>query len=63
MITKPKWTKPHLIVLARGTPEEAVLLHCKSIHAPNNLPEALEQSNCSDVLTTNCGACQARPDS
>jgi hypothetical protein len=27
---RPKWTKPKLIVLVRGEPEEAVLINCKT---------------------------------
>ncbi len=57
---KIQWTKPQLIVLTRGTPEESVLKHCKGIHRRNLLPDIVEQSNCSDIVGTNCGACQAR---
>ena len=31
MLNKKLWTKPQLIVLTRGTPEESVLEHCKRI--------------------------------
>ena len=57
---KMRWTRPQLIVLSRGTPEESVLTHCKGIHAPNVDPSTLDQSNCSKAEGTNCGSCQAR---
>ena len=31
---KMEWTKPQLIVLARGMPEESVLVNCKTMN-PN----------------------------
>jgi hypothetical protein len=57
---KMRWTTPELIVLARGTPEESVLTHCKGIHLPNFDPDIIEQSNCSHLVVTDCGACQSR---
>ena len=57
-----KWTKPQLIVLARGTPEESVLLVCKQIEVIRQGPTAIQQNGCQDVNSPSvCGACQARP--
>ena len=60
----PEWTKPQLVVLARGTPEESVLVNCKTMN--QNPPatgskEILYQDSCAhgeDYL--NCSNCQAR---
>ena len=66
MLEKKRWNKPQLIVLARGTPEEAVLDSCKRIDQVNPTgqqgPAETRQSDCSRGYTdgTNCGACQAR---
>jgi len=64
MSNKIQWDKPQLTILARGTPEEAVLEHCKQISGEGgvtaNLPTVVLQSACSRVDTTNCGACQSR---
>ena len=60
----PEWTKPQLVVLARGTPEESVLVNCKTMNpnqpatGPNDL---VYQDTCAhgeDYL--NCSNCQAR---
>ena len=64
MSKKMQWTKPQLIILARGTPEEAVLTHCKQIGMSSSPytggPESTEQDACSRGAVGNCGACQAR---
>ncbi|HEX9117390.1 MAG TPA: hypothetical protein VGA61_15080 [Anaerolineae bacterium] len=58
---KTQWTRPQLIVLAKGTPEESVLTVCKAINAGSG-PTATQQTNCQDVNSPSvCGACQARP--
>lgn len=59
---KRQWTQPQLIVLARGTPEESVLLHCKSIGATTAIsPYPVGQNGCdASDADGNCGACQAR---
>lgn len=64
-MTKKVWTTPQLIILARGTPEEAVLTHCKYIGDPIYKlgPSEERKDNCargSEGITTDCGACQAR---
>ena len=58
---KMQWTKPQLIVLARGTPEESVLEHCKRI-GDNNIgdPTNEAQVGCDTGVNNNCGACQSR---
>jgi hypothetical protein len=59
---RSQWTKPQLIVLARGTPEESVLLVCKFIGAGEGAgQDTANQNGCNDIATTNCGNCQARP--
>ncbi len=65
MSKKVKWTKPQLIVLTRGTPEEAVLTHCKRIDNSGPIvPQTVDQIGCDqgDVLSSDgkCGACQSR---
>ncbi len=67
MSKKRQWTKPQLIVLARGTPEEAVLAACKEIEHPGSFtpgdPTSAAQTACNrgePNITENCGACQNR---
>ena len=44
---KKRWQKPQLIVIARGTPEESVLTHCKRIGANTaSLPAPSVQTGC-----------------
>lgn len=58
--TKKEWTRPQLIVLARGTPEEAVLYNCKRIGDVQG-PQASVQQACETSENPSvCGACQAR---
>ena len=58
---KKEWTKPQLIVLARGTPEEAVLQHCKRIgDLTARSPFTQAQTGCDRGVTENCGNCQSR---
>jgi hypothetical protein len=57
------WETPQLIILARGTPEESVLTHCKRIGAGSGTgtPQDIGQDGCDTLQTNNnCGACQAR---
>lgn len=58
---KLHWIKPQLIVLARGTPEESVLLVCKQIDVVTTGPINENQDGCNSLDTGVCGACQARP--
>jgi hypothetical protein len=57
------WTKPQLIVLTRGTPEERVLTHCKTMNpnqpfqGPNDL---IQQDTCAHGVPGNCSNCQSR---
>jgi hypothetical protein len=59
---KKNWEKPQLIVLARGTPEENVLTHCKYIgYSATGVPQSVGQTGCDKSETDkNCGACQSR---
>ena len=57
------WKTPQLIILARGTPEESVLLHCKRIGSGVGVgdPQNIGQDGCDTLQTNNnCGACQSR---
>lgn len=58
--SKAKWNTPQLIILARGTPEESVLLHCKRIGEFVDLPSLTAQEGCDMGVNENCGACQSR---
>ena len=63
--TKMRWTKPQLIVLARGMPEESVLTHCKTEN-PNVAPvvgpaDLLQQASCAHGIEyPDCSNCQSR---
>jgi hypothetical protein len=57
-----QWSKPQLIVLARGAPEESVLTFCKRIVQTGTIegPLVASQYSCDDTNVNNCGNCQAR---
>ena len=63
-----EWETPKLIILARGTPAENVLTHCKFIGAgEGGGPDTTAQNGCNgdsvdpdDPEPNNCGVCQAR---
>jgi len=59
---KKSWETPQLIILARGTPDESVLSHCKIIDkvGPNTGPDTNAQTNCNKLETNKCGNCKAR---
>lgn len=58
---KKQWTKPQLIILARGTSEESVLEHCKRIGDFNlAVAENVAQVGCDNGKLSNCGNCQSR---
>ena len=60
-MAKAQWTRPQLIVLARGTPDENVLTHCKFIGAgEGGGANTSSQNGCNQDTTANCGVCQAR---
>ena len=56
------WERPQLIVLAKSTPEESVLLQCKTMNPnnPSNGPEAALQSTCASGAADKCNNCQSR---
>jgi len=61
--TKTQWTKPQLIVLAKGTPEESVLTNCKTMNPnqPFSGPtDPVAQDTCASGTATNCSPCQSR---
>ena len=57
---KKTWEKPQLIILARGTPEENVLTHCKYIGAVVTGPLGTVQTSCNDPNAQQCQNCQSR---
>jgi hypothetical protein len=61
---KVEWSKPQLIVLARGMPEEQVLTHCKTMNpnqAQTGATDLLYQDTCAGGPDYNsCRNCQAR---
>ena len=60
---KMQWTRPQLVVLARGTPEESVLLQCKTMN-PNQPfqgpADIIQQDTCAMGELGNCSNCSAR---
>ena len=61
--TKKTWTDPQLIVLAKGTPEEGVLTHCKTMNPnqPHQGPVYVTQDTCAAGPDhANCSNCQSR---
>jgi hypothetical protein len=60
--SKKTWEKPQLIVLARGTPEESVLQHCKTMNPkiPSTGKMILTQTKCASGDLNNCSPCQDR---
>jgi len=60
-MSNKKWTKPQLIVLARGMPEESVLTFCKLIDPGVVGATDITQNGCQDVNSPSlCGACLSR---
>ncbi|MFC1597528.1 hypothetical protein ACFL5Q_06285 [Planctomycetota bacterium] len=47
---KKTWSKPQLIVLVRGKPEESVLLGCKALS--DSGPGGFKCSGCSDPASS-----------
>lgn len=66
MEKKKQWTRPQLIVLAKGNPEESVLTHCKTMN-PNQAMEGpadlILQSTCAVGEPNNCSNCKSRANS
>lgn len=55
------WETPQLIILARGMPEENVLLGCKAIGATRAIePNPSGQLGCDKGVSTNCATCPNR---
>ena len=57
------WQTPQLIILARGTPEESVLLHCKRIGygGETTFSQSSGQTGCDQAEgDKSCGNCQSR---
>jgi len=64
MSDKMQWTQPQLIVLARGTPQESVLTHCKTMNPnqPQTGPtDLVYQDTCAGGPDfDSCTNCQSR---
>jgi len=54
--TRRAWSRPELIVIVRGGPEEAVLDGCKYPNMPTSGP-AFRLLMCNAFDGTGCGAC------
>jgi hypothetical protein len=62
-MSNAKWSTPQLIVLARGTPQESVLTHCKTQNPSVMVQGPLMQSAqswCDTDNVGNCSNCQSR---
>ena len=57
------WTKPKLIVLFRGRPEERVLSVCKDTTISATTPYNDFESRCSVSTGPDCGVCSAQSNS
>lgn len=60
------WETPQLIILARGTPEESVLTHCKTMNPNQQFPGpdlTTQQLTCAAGVVGKCDVCQARANS
>jgi len=56
---KTMWTKPELIVLYRGRPEEHLGAPCKSVHGGSG-PDH-RNNKCDEEKGGPCGACHPEP--
>jgi len=54
---KKSWSKPKLIVLFRGKPEESVLSGCKD-STGSTTEQTAAHTDCSGVPATACGDCK-----
>jgi hypothetical protein len=54
---KQSWTKPQLIVLGRGTPEENVLATCKWISATGTTSKNSNAGLCANQPSGRCSDC------
>lgn len=57
---KKTWETPQLIILARGTPEESVLLQCKRIEIGAIGSDGPVQTSCNSLEGGKCANCAAR---
>lgn len=57
---KKKWKKPELIVLHKGTPQEAILTFCKSVALPGEPNIEAVGNNCGNDKLGSCQNCQSR---
>lgn len=56
--SKKDWSKPQLIIIGEGTPEENVLVAgCKSNHSKATIKPTTSHSNCNE-LGENCRSCK-----
>ena len=57
---KKQWSRPELIILIKGQPEENILTQCKSVQGlPVQVAIGATGQNCKNWKEGTCGACQA----
>ena len=56
---KPKWGKPKLIVLVRGTKQEMVLTSCKTTSGRTGTLSSYQSCNGKAVAPASCTVCSA----
>lgn len=58
---KKLWSRPKLIIIGEGTPEESVLAGCKGHGATSSTGPTSSKSNCNKINDNagSCGACQS----
>ncbi|NLG28705.1 MAG: hypothetical protein GX557_12395 [Chloroflexi bacterium] len=63
-MARKAWQRPQLIVLSKGTPQENVLLHCKTMNpnqAQTGPSDLVYQDTCAGGPNyNNCRNCQSR---
>jgi hypothetical protein len=59
--TRRAWSRPELIVIVRGGPEEAVLTACKTLKTYAPVVPHNVDGNCNGLPASECSACSAQP--
>ena len=59
---KKVWEEPQLVVLAKGTPDEFVLAHCKTMNPNQQItgPDLATQTVCASGDINDCSNCHDR---
>ena len=58
---KKKWKKPELIILHKGTPQEAILTNCKAPSVMGDPTLGMAGQYCGNDKPDSCQNCHARP--